>query len=107
MVTTANSSSTLMRLRLWVVVVPLMVAGALACEQGDLIEVVNGRGETVLIDVGNGPPFPVEPGDSALVGPNGRRAYTFAVLDSDGVQIAEYSFSWEEWQAMDFRIVVE
>ena len=96
----------LMRLRLWAVVVSLVVAGALACESGEILEITNGTEEVISIGIGDDRRFPVEPGESYGVFVMLHTGAWFLVEDSHGVQ-TEYGFRWDQMERMEFRFTIE
>ena len=96
-----------MQIRVWVTVLSLIAAGALACEPGEGIEIVNGTEEVIMISQRSDRRTVVEPGDSLIIGTRRGRGTGFTVYDNDNVPLVEFGFSWEEFQEMDFHFTIK
>ena len=87
--------------------VSLAVAGALACESGEVLEVVNGTEEVIFVGIGDDRRFPVESGESYGVFVMLHSGTAFTVEESDGVNVVEYGFRWDQMEAMEFRFTID
>ena len=92
-------------------VIGLMVIGAFACKSYEFIEIVNGTDEVTVISVRSddrpaSEQHVIQPDESVALGTRVGTGMTFAVYDYGNTLIAELGFSWEELQAMDFRVTI-
>ena len=103
MLTTTRSP--LMQVRVWVAVICLVVAGAVACESADEVVIVNGTEETIMIGLRPDLRTVLEPGESMIILAWWEWA-DFIVYDNGNTRLVEFAFSQQELEAMDFRVTI-